>query len=329
MKKERYFRDELRKLFIGYAIIPSVLFTLVCGLVFLAALMQGKMSGNERHNQYVAGELNRVLTAYGNELEELAAQPELFSGEMNTDRQVYIFRDFYSVSNELGYEADLFVLDADRNPVMSSRSALPEYLKVDPGVDWGIFASMETRPGATAVRLMDGWKKQDRDIALGRTILNGDETVGYLVFAINSSRFQPALDQADTQILIADRFGRIFLSNTYNFTDKSNQVIEALEGAGRYLHYDKNLYLAGCQEVYHGMFRVYSVSDIQNIVVSLGMGGALIITALALMTIWVSFSTKRVTERKTRDFYRILDVMESARDGDLERIHIDLSLIHI
>lgn len=323
MKKERYFRDELRKLFIGYAIIPSVLFTLVCGLVFLAALMQGKMSGNERHNQYVAGELNRVLTAYGNELEELAAQPELFSGEMNTDRQVYIFRDFYSVSNELGYEADLFVLDADRNPVMSSRSALPEYLKVDPGVDWGIFASMETRPGATAVRLMDGWKKQDRDIALGRTILNGDETVGYLVFAINSSRFQPALDQADTQILIADRFGRIFLSNTYNFTDKSNQVIEALEGAGRYLHYDKNLYLAGCQEVYHGMFRVYSVSDIQNIVVSLGMGGALIITALALMTIWVSFSTKRVTERKTRDFYRILDVMESARDGDLEQIHID------
>lgn len=323
MKKERYFRDELRKLFIGYAIIPSVLFTLVCGLVFLAALMQGKMSGNERHNQYVAGELNRVLTAYGNELEELAAQPELFSGEMNTDRQVYIFRDFYSVSNELGYEADLFVLDADRNPVMSSRSALPEYLKVDPGVDWGIFASMETRPGATAVRLMDGWKKQDRDIALGRTILNGDETVGYLVFAINSSRFQPALDQADTQILIADRFGRIFLSNTYNFTDKSNQVIEALEGAGRYLHYDKNLYLAGCQEVYHGMFRVYSVSDIQNIVVSLGMGGALIITALALMTIWVSFSTKRVTERKTRDFYRILDVMESARDGDLERINID------
>ena len=96
MKKERYFRDELRKLFIGYAIIPSVLFTLVCGLVFLAALMQGKMSGNERHNQYVAGELNRVLTAYGNELEELAAQPDLFSGEMNTDRQVYIFRDFYS-----------------------------------------------------------------------------------------------------------------------------------------------------------------------------------------------------------------------------------------
>lgn len=323
MKKERYFRDELRKLFIGYAIVPSVLFTLVCGLVFLAALMQGKMRGNEQHSRYVTAEINRALSAYENELEKLAEQPELFAGEIDIDRQVRIFQDFYDVSNELGYEADLFVLDAGRNRVLSSRAELPEYLQIRPGVDWGIFASMEKRPGETAVRLMEGWKKQDRDIALGRTIRNGDETVGYLVFAISSSRFQPVLDQADTQILITDRFGRVYLSNTYNFTDSSNQVIGELDGSGRYLRYDKNMYLVGCQEAYHRLFRVYSVSDIQNIVVSLGMGGALVITALALMTIWVSFSTKRVTEKKTSDFYRILDVMESARDGDLDLIHID------
>ncbi|MBS6956362.1 MAG: histidine kinase [Enterocloster asparagiformis] len=323
MKKERYFRDELRKLFIGYAIVPSVLFTLVCGLVFLAALIQGKMSGNGQHNRYVTGEINRALTAYEDELEIMAEQPELFAGEIDTDRQVRIFQDFYNVSNELGYEADLFVLDANRNRVLSTRAVLPGYLQIRPGVDWGIFASMDQRPRDTAIRLMDGWKKQDRDIAMGRSILNGDETVGYLVFAINSSQFQPVLDQADTQILITDRFGRVYLSNTYSFTDNSNRVTEELEGAGRYLRCDKNIYLTGCQETYHRMFRVYSVSDIQNIVVSLGMGGALIITALALMTIWVSFSTKRVTEKKTRDFYRILDVMEGARDGNLDLIHID------
>lgn len=36
MKKGRYFKDELQRLFIGYAIVPAVLFTLVCGLCFLA-----------------------------------------------------------------------------------------------------------------------------------------------------------------------------------------------------------------------------------------------------------------------------------------------------
>lgn len=167
MKKERYFRDELRKLFIGYAIVPSVLFTLVCGLVFLAALMQGKMSGNGQHNRYVTGEINRALTAYEDELEIMAEQPELFAGEIDTDRQVRIFQDFYNVSNELGYEADLFVLDANRNRVLSTRAVLPGYLQIRPGVDWGIFSSMDQRPGDTAIRLMDGWKKQDRDSPWG------------------------------------------------------------------------------------------------------------------------------------------------------------------
>lgn len=318
MKKERYFRDELRKLFISYAIVPSVLFTLVCGLVFLIALMYGKMSGNESHNQYVAGELDRVLTAYEKKMEALAQKPELFEGEIDTARRVRIFEDFYEVSNELGYEADLFVLNGDRKVILKSRPAVPEYLAIRPDVDWGLFESMGQRPGETAVRLMEGWKKQDRDLAMGRIIMDGGQIVGYLVFTINGSSFQPVLDRSDTQIMITDRFGWVYLTNNYNFTDSSNQVIRELEQADRYFHYDKNLYLAACQPVYHRLFRVYSVSDIQNIVVSLGLGGALIITALALMTVWVSISTKRVTEKKTQDFYRILDVMENARDGNLE-----------
>lgn len=59
-EKEQYFRDELpQKLFIGYAIIPSVLFTWSAALISYSP-HAGKMSeGNRQHNQYVAGELNR------------------------------------------------------------------------------------------------------------------------------------------------------------------------------------------------------------------------------------------------------------------------------
>lgn len=320
MKKERYFRDELRKLFIAYAIVPLVLFTLVCGLVFLAALMNGKINGNETHNRYVTGELTRTLTAYEEELGKLAGQPELFSGEIDTARRVRIFEDFYGVANRLGYEADLYVFDRDRKLVLSNRAQAPEYLSVGPELDWGIFEAIVRKPGQTSVRLMDGWKKQDRDIALGRALEEGGEITGYLVFTLNSTQFQPVLDRSDTQIIIADRFGWVYLSNNYNFMDSSNQVISALEGAGRYLSFEKNLYLVGCQPVYGGLFKVYSVSDIQNIAVSLGLSSALIITALALMTLWVFMSTKWVTERKTRDFYRILDVMENARDGNLDAV---------
>ena len=39
MKKEKYFRDELQHMFIYYAIVPAVVFTLLCGVVFMVALI--------------------------------------------------------------------------------------------------------------------------------------------------------------------------------------------------------------------------------------------------------------------------------------------------
>ena len=36
MKRERYFQDELRKMFVSYAVIPVFVFTLVCGVIFMA-----------------------------------------------------------------------------------------------------------------------------------------------------------------------------------------------------------------------------------------------------------------------------------------------------
>ena len=74
------------------------------------------------------------------------------------------------------------------------------------------------------------------------------------------------------------------------------------------------------RKIYGGLFEVFTVSDIQNILVSLSIGSALVITALVLMTGWVRMSTKKVTERKTRDLYKVLDAMESVREGKLDSV---------
>ena len=318
MKKERYFRDELQKLFFGYAIVPAVIFTLVCGMVFLAALVSGKKNSNLADNGYVAGELERVLVGYEQELETMADRIALPDVPMDTDSRVRIFENFYEMSNRLGYEADLFVLDRDRNVVFANREGVPSYLTPSQDENWGIFGSMNRSPGENVIRLMEAWKGQDRDIALGRALLRGDEVAGYLVFTVNSSQFKQATDRSDTQIIITDRFGWVYLSNNYNFVDSSNQILREVSRSGRLLNYENNLYLTAAGSVHRGLFRVYSISDIQNIVVSLGLGSALVITALIVMTVWVLFSTRKVTEKKTADFYRILDVLEKARDGDLD-----------
>lgn len=317
MKRERYFRDELRKLFIGYAIVPAVLFTLICGLAFIGILLYGRNSSTIEHNNYAAMELERVLSGYEAGLQELELCPEHFSKEMDSQRRTSVFEEFYRISNNLGYEADLYLFDRERNPVLAGRPGIPSYFQVKDGLDWGIFGSMDRKKGETAVRLMEGWKSGNKDIAVGRAVYDDGGLLGYLVFTINSSQFQPVLDRSDAQTIVADRFGWVYLSNNYNFQDGSSQIIKNLKNAGRYMVFDNHMYLVASKPAYRGLFLVYAVSDIQNIVVSLTLGGALIITALALMTIWVLIKSKKVTEKKTEDFYRILDVMEKNRNGDL------------
>jgi len=216
------------------------------------------------------------------------------------------------------YKADLYVFDDEKRVLLSSRKDIPEYLSGRGDIRWGLFGAMDGNPGETRVRLMEAWKGSDRDIALGMAVMRGDKKAGYLIFTINSSQFKPALDRSESQTIIADRFGWVYLSSSYNLVSSSSQVLKVLETAGRFLPYEKKMYLISVHPAYHNMFLIYSVTDIQNIVFSLGLSSALIITALVLMTIWVLISTKKVTERKTRDFYRLLHVMEKARNGNLD-----------
>ena len=320
MKKERYFRHELERMFIAYAIVPAVIFTMVCGMLFMTVLLHGKRSGNIEHNRYVAGLLDNVLARYEEGVEEMASQPGCFDNIRDPDGKAELFGIFYGITNSLGLEGDLFVMDSSRNILLSSRSDLPQFLDVPEDVSWGIFDDMDREPHKTALRLAEGWKSGDSTIAIGRSVMDGNRKLGYILCSIPSSQFKALVDKPDIQTIIADPFGWAYVSSNYSFLNSSNQVMKVLRESGRYLNHEKQMYLVSRQQVPRGGFTVYSISDIQNIVISLGLGSGLVITALVLMTLWMLLNSRKVTEKKTEDFYKILDVMENARDGDLEGV---------
>ena len=319
MKKERYFRDELRRMFIGYAIIPAVVFTLACGLVFMVALLYGKRRGNLEHRRYVTEELDRTVSGYGQVLREFAGQPELFTGTTDSRERVAVFEQFYRTANELGYEAEFYLLDRERKPLFPAGGSLPEGLASDVDAGWGILGMMEQDPGQLAVRLVQPWEEQNRTLALGQAAVEAGQVVGYAMVLIPGSCFNPVLDRSDAQTIVTDRFGWPVISNNQQFLTSGSRIIPELELAGEYLTWNRHAWLVSSGEACDGLFRVYAVSDIQNIVASLTIGGTLVLTALVLMAGWMLINTRKVTEKKTEDFYRILEVMEEAAGGNLER----------
>lgn len=333
MKREKYFRDELQRMFIYYAILPATVFTLACGIVLMSVLLHGRKSAGREQNAYAAGELNRILTGYEDGLGQLAAVKGLFRQNPAMEQQSEAFRILYDISNELGYEAELYVLDSERQLCLASGGQLPDYITVPEEADWGVFRSMDKNPGSPVVRLMDSWEGAGGSIVLGQRVEAAEPGAGlgagaseagpasgYIIFSINGRDLAALLDKSETQTIITDRFGWVFLGENDNFLTESNRIIGALAAAGNYVSHGGHLYLAFKQPAFHHMFQVYTISDIQGIVASLSMGGALVITALGLMTCWVLMSARMMTEKKTEDLYKILDVMENAREGKLDSI---------
>lgn len=264
-------------------------------------------------------ELDKVVTGYEQALTDFSMRPELFYGVTEGNERVAVFERFYQTANDLGYEAELYLLDRNRTVLFPAAGDLPDGLAADVDAQWGILGMMERSPRELAVHLVQPWSVQSRTLAMGRAALEDGEVAGYALILIPGTCFNPVLERTDAQTIVTDRFGWALLANNQQFLTASSQVVAELETAGESLTWNRHSWLVSTGEACGGLFRVYAVSDIQNIVASLTMGAALVLTALALMAFWMLFNTRKVTEKKTEDFYRILEVMEEAAGGNLEK----------
>lgn len=310
-KQERYFQDELRRLLISYAIVPALVFALVSGVIFVTVLLYGRYRSVQRENQYVAEELQRVLDGYVGGLEELEQLPDLFAPDSGVREKQRLYETIYRLQNETRYPADFHVFDRDGK---EHGEEPPEYLGRKGDANWGIFAAMDRRPGQVVIQLRNGWDSQEGVLAIGKSVEKG----GYLVFTISSRQMQPILNQLNTQVIVTDAFGWAYLGNASLFLTENNQVRAALQGDDWFLTVDGKGYLAVRQAVEPGCLMAYSVTSIQNIVTSLVSSGLLMATALLGMSLWLLMASGRVTEKKTADFYQILDVLEQVKQGNLD-----------
>lgn len=340
-KRERYFQDELRKLFMTYATIPALFFTLICGIIIMAALLVGKYSIIRNQNQWIIAEMQRVVESCGSGLKKLSDLPGILSEHQPSDGKRDVFELVYQIQDEVGYKADFYVLNADGEILLRSESSdaktqqdyTPEYLGQSGDVSWGFLASLQEQPGQVVVELRDGWKSQGSSIVIGTAVdtiksMENDGsaaagqtadnvTRGSLVFAVNCRQMQQLMNQADIQIIVSDSYGWVFLGNSSLLLTESNQVREELRNAGAILAEDGHVYLICKGMAADDRFEVYSVVDIQNIFASLGISVFLIVMAFLVMSLWLVVVSKKVTEKKTEDFYKILDVLEQVKGGDL------------
>ena len=168
-------------------------------------------------------------------------------------------------------------------------------------------------------RLMNGWDSEDSAAVFGRWVGSEDGNGRYIILVVPGNGLLGTLDRSGEQVAVTDRYGWAYFCNNSLFLTDSNQVRTALKDAGSYMRLDQKTYFTSESSLENGRFHIYVISDVQNVLTSLIFAGILVAVALLIMTGWVLFNSKQVTERKTEDLYKLLDEMELARQGNLQQ----------
>ncbi len=312
------FKDNMYRMFLRYAVAPA--FGIAFAGVFITFGFWGysTIDSTKKANEDIGGKVVRTIEGYEQALIVMEASSDLVTKPIDRVTRVSVFEDVYKLSNKLGYKAKIYVFNKDYEPVIMSNQEVPSYLKSESVANWGIFRLMNNDKDATAIKVMQDMEGQSSSLLIGRTIKEGNEAVGYVIFSIDSSEFQVLLTKVSSQTIITDTYGWIYLANNYDFSDNLNRMSRKFETQEGYIKCNgKNFYMES-SSMMDDRLRIYTVSDVSSQLAAFKWVGLLLTMMFVVILFSLLKGADKTSAESTRDIDIIANAFEQVQEGNLD-----------
>ncbi|WP_313134339.1 sensor histidine kinase [Anaerocolumna sp.] len=315
-KRIRFFSDNIRHMFILYAIIPAFLIACLCMGLILGIWQYSVSTTNRAANAKVSNVLQEVVDIYVSEALSLSKDITLTADPIDTNKLVEIRRSMYNLFAETGYSANLYILDKDLNSLLSDYNHMPGFLIDNSCYDWGVIREIREKPQDISIKLATD---EGRILCIGTGIQKQGELAGYIVVTIPADEFRLLLAQVSPQTVITDANGWIYLTNNYAFQDTLGRFAREQEYSQGFIQYQDKGYYLSQSKVYKDNLQVYTITshDMESrMFYTMSMFILFIFAAIIIITYFIS---RKVAKKSTRDIYKIAEAFEQVKKGNLER----------
>lgn len=323
MKNERNttFQANIRRIFILEAIIPVFCIAGICLFLFLLFSHYTVQKSNDASNRKIAYTLEETIIKYSDAIETLAHDEEIDWGHMDIDQLVAIRRTMYQLTKGTGYSAQLYILDADLQPITSDISKDDTFLTNHVYKDSGIIYEIDQASGQISMRLTSG---ENQLLCIGTDISNEERRTGYLLVTIDSSEFELLLTEVPAQTIVADSRGWIYFANNYVFQDNLGRFVSSLKEAKGNVEYNQHYYYLSRREIVNQNLVVYTITD-NDMRMKMNQVLSVSIVLMFFMIVGITYViSKKVAQKSTADINEMAKAFEQVKKGNLER-HLDIN----
>jgi two-component system sensor histidine kinase YesM len=323
-QKHSYFKDDIRRMLLFYAIVPVVLLTLACLLIFWGIWSYTIRKSTREENRIVTEEISATINAYTNLIHGVEEHQEVYDGILTIGTRVAIFEQIYKTANALDKKANLYVFNDSMEPVLTSTTKVPEYLNGRYSGNWGIFRVMKQNPDKIAIKLLQENDSENMQMVIGKAMQKDGKINGYTTFVIDSGQFKVYIAKMASQTVITDENGWVFVTNNYNFMDTLERFDLKVEKSNSSISSGESRYFVSLGQIRENRILIYSISNLSNQILILKYIVFILLFVFTALIIFVLINSKQMAVNKTKDLYTIIDTFARTKAGDLDT-HIYIS----
>jgi len=324
-KKKRRFKDNIKKTFIIYALIPVFTITFLSYIISFSIWYRTVVDRNRQINDEVSGRLDAILTAYMDKAYELSEKKNIIQCILMRRESADVYEECYKFTNSMDARCNFFVFDDKFQPVIFSSTKIPEYASPQYAFSFGIGRRMAEKPEQVVI-VRDEYDPGSRQIlSIGKAVIYNDDIIGFITFDIDQSDLTMIISENfSINVVVTDQHGNVISTTNPLLTNKFGKLDSKFKNmSGKVPTEDDNFFVTKTN-ILNDNISVYTITSIGYFNRIYLIVGVLLLILFLMLAVTLYFSAHKIACSKTKSIDEIIQAIENVRSGDLDtRLNIN------
>lgn len=316
--KKKSFKDEIRKSFILYTLIPTLLLSFFFYNMLLTQSIRMLKKSNMEKNNNVANLIEESFISYLDEMDSLSKSPKLARIiEYNDTKNTWIYETLYRFVNKQNVRSVFYLLDSQGNIVITSawKNAVYSQKEIK---ELGI---LDDKYEKNNVKLFLNKSHSDRNTrriySLSKKVMNKNgKTIGYILFDLLDNEFNNIVYRNKSDIFVVTDLYQNSIVTTNSLVLDYFGKFKASADSNGYTEIDNEKYFMSKTGIIDDNIFIYTLTSMEfmnNFYITGLMFLVVIFIFLMVITYIVS---KKFANTRTKYIYDLINSIKKIKEGN-------------
>lgn len=317
----RRYRDDIRKSFIIYALIPVIIIAVFSYCLLFFSLYRTIVLRNHTINVQVSKSIESIIDYYDKQAIRLSTDENVMAQLELKHANSELYKVFYDLVNKMEIKANFFIFDNHLQPIIQSSNHIPEYAQDESAIRWGFVSRMLEKPDKVILARSSLTTNAQQNFSIGKVIMKEGQVAGFITFDFNEKDLLKLISQNfSISTVVTDSYGYVITgTNEYDFlVNQLGKIDINLRGNSGIVKLRDDSHYVTRSDILNKEVSVYTLNSIGHFISMFILAGVLLIVLFTMLTLTTYISARKIASQKTRVIDDIIKAIENVQTGDLD-----------